>query len=142
MYISRKSMFIIVALLLSMLSPMLAQGACSQNNLTGTWYAYGNSGNEIERCKIKVNSSGSIVGSKSKCSARDATGRFSLNIGGGNLQVSSACVVKGRINFCEASCTALRIEHGMLERDKNILTVEGYLVVDPRYTASLVGVKK
>ena len=142
MKFSRNSMFISFALLLGMISPMLAQGACSQSDLTGVWYTYGSDMGEIARCKIKVNSSGSIVGSRSKCTARDATGRYSLNVGGGYMGVADNCIVKGNLKFCEGGCVKANIEHGMLERDNNILTVEGYLVVDPSAVFYLVGVKR
>jgi hypothetical protein len=140
--ISRKSMFMSFALLLSILLPVQVHAECIQTDLKGVWYAYGISMGEIDRCKIKVNSSGSIVGSKSKCSARDATGRFSLNIGGGNMYVSDTCVVTGKITFCEGACVSSKIEHGMLERDKNVVTAEGYLIPDPAAVFSFVGIKK
>lgn len=132
-------MFISFALLLSMLSPFPAYSGCVQSDLQGTWYAYAAA---MMRCKIKVNSSGSIVASNSKCVVRDETGRYSLNIGGGNLGVSNACVVKGKIKLCEAGCTGFIIEHGMLERDKNMVILEGYAAADPAASLSLVGAKK
>ena len=139
MNISRKSMFISFALLLSMLSPMPAYSGCIQSDLEGVWYAYAAA---MMHCKIKVNSSGSIVASKSKCTVRDETGRFSLNIGGGNLGVSNTCVVTGKIRLCEARCTGFIIEHGMLERDKNMVILKGYPNADPAESLTLVGAKK
>ena len=131
----------VAVLALIMLSPVFANAGCIQSDLQGTWYTYAAA---MLHCKIKVNSSGSIVASNSKCSIRDETGRYSLNIGGGNLKVSNNCViVDGKIRLCEDRCTSLTIEHGILERDKNMIILEVYApVVDPTTSLSLVGAKK
>ena len=135
----RKLVSIIAVLAMGMLSPLATQAGCVQSDLDGTWYAYAAT---MMRCKIDVNSSGSIVSSKSSCSMRDETGRFSLDVGGGNLGISNACLMKGKMKICDARCVGFKIEHGRLERDKNMLILEGYFAVEPDVTITLVGVKK
>lgn len=138
--ISRKLISIISGVGLIVSPPVFANAGCIQSDLAGTWYAYAGA---MVHCKIKVNSSGSIVASKSKCSMRDETGRYSMNIGGGNFGITNACIVTGKIKLCEASCVDLKIEHGILERDKNMVILEGYApIVDPGSSISFVGAKK
>ena len=46
------------------------------------------------------------------------------------------------MKICDARCVGFKIEHGRLERDKNMLILEGYFAVEPDVTITLVGVKK
>ena len=140
MNITRKSMFISLGLLWGMLSPVSVQAECVQSELAGTWYIYAPA---MLRCKVKVNSSGTIVASKSKCSFRDETGRYSGNIAGGNMSISSGCKVTGKMKVCGDGCESIKIEHGRLERDKNMIILEAYVPgIDPTGTLSFVGAKK
>jgi hypothetical protein len=124
---------------LGMFAPEFAHAGCVQMEMEGTWYTFAPA---MMRCKVNVNSSGSIVASKSSCSIRDETGVYSLNIGGGHLDISSACKIEGKIRLCEARCTGFKIENGRLERDKNIVVLQGYPSIDPGASMALVGIKK
>ena len=140
MNIIRKLMFVSLGLLLGVLSPEFSHAGCVQSELAGTWYTYAPA---MLRCKIKVNSSGTIVASKSKCSLRDETGRYSGNVSGGNMSVTSGCKVTGKMTVCGDGCEKIKIEHGRLERDKNMIILEAYLPgIDPTGTLSFVGAKK
>lgn len=137
---SRKLVSIIAGLGLIMLSPVVTHAECAQSDIAGTWYIYAPA---MLRCKIKVNSSGSIVASRSKCSFRDETGRYTMNLSGGNVSISSGCNITGKMTVCEDECVNLKIEHGRLERDKNMVILETYLpAIDPTGTMSFVGAKR
>jgi len=139
LHMSRKLVAIVAGLGLMMFFPVYVHAGCVQGDLEGTWYTFAPA---MMRCKVNVNSSGSIVASKSTCSIRDETGVFKLNVGGGSLEISSACKVVGKMRLCDARCTGFKIENGRLERDKNIVVLQGYPVIDPSGSMSLVGVKK
>jgi len=139
-HISRKLVSIFAGLGLIMLTPVFSHAGCVQSDLEGTWYTYAAA---MLRCKIKVNSSGSIVASKSVCSIRDETGRYSMNVTGGNISTSKGCLLSGKMRVCEDGCVNLKIEHGRLERDKNMVILETYIpAIDPTGTMSFVGAKK
>ena len=140
MNITRKSMFICLVLLLGMLPPVSAYAECDQIDLKGTWFAYAPA---MLRCKIHINSSGIIVSSKSTCSFRDEIGRYDANIASGEMSVSNGCRITGRMKVCEYECVNVKIEHGRLERDKNMFILEAYLPdLDPTGTMSFVGAKR
>ena len=97
-----------VGLLLGMLSPTLVQGGCSQGDLKGTWYTYGMLDDSYYSytsatidCKIALNSSGVIDGSKSKCHAVTAYGSSDIRVKGGNIEIKnrSTCAIKGQIKI-------------------------------------------
>jgi len=138
-HISKKLVSLITGLGLIMLPPVFAHAGCTQNDLEGTWYAYAAA---MLRCKIKVNSSGSIVASKSLCKFRDETGQYPASASG-NIGISDRCMISGKITVCDAGCANLKIEHGRLERDKNMFVLEvNAPAYDPTTSISLVGVKK
>lgn len=111
-----------------------AGAACVQTDLTGTWHAVGAFGNanldgfeEYIRCKIVLNSAGTVVISQSTCRGRDNVGSFTVTFAGGSVRVSSACAITGNLVY-EAGATDLRqvIEFGQMARDKNIFTFATY----------------
>ena len=71
----RKLVSIIAVLAMGMFSPLATQAGCVQSDLDGTWYAYAAT---MMRCKIDVNSSGSIVSSslRALCGTRLAGSRW------------------------------------------------------------------
>ena len=138
-HISKKLVSIIAALGLITLKPVFAHADCAQSDLTGTWYAYAGA---MLRCKVKVNSSGSIVASKSSCRFNDETGQYSASASG-KMDISDHCLISGKITVCDAGCANLKIEHGRIERDKNMFVLEvNAPAYDPTTSISLVGVKK
>ena len=138
-HISKKLVSIIAGLGLIMLPPVFAHAECTQSDLAGTWYAYAAT---MLRCKVKVNSSGSIISSKSLCKFRDETGQYSASASG-SMGISDNCLISGKITVCDAECANLKIEHGRLERDNNMFVLEvNAPAIDPATSISLVGVKK
>jgi len=150
MNISRKPVFCSFVLLISMLAPMLVQASCDPSDIPGTWMTYGVSGDTFygemsstDRCKIKVNSSGSIVGSASYCKYRDRKGVHKLDVSSGNVEVNSNCVVTGNMRLCKSGdCAKLIIEHGTLSTGKNVFSIVGYSKPDPDFVFSFTGLKR
>ena len=122
--IIRRSTLIGAGLLLSLLNPILAHAGCSQSDLTGAWYTYsmsvdssGRIASRAYRCKVKVNSSGSIVSSKSSCIFRDWGGQFSVGINGGSIRTNTKCNLDGVV-FLSSGIGAIDMDHGTLAKDK------------------------
>jgi len=150
MIISRKPIFYRFVIILSLLFPMLAQASCDPSDMPGTWMIYGVSGDTFygemdstDRCKIKVNASGKIVGSASSCKYRDSDGIHKLDVAKGVMEVSNSCVVTGYIRLCEGGdCAKLIIEHGTLSTEKNVFSIVGFAQPDPDYVFSYTGIKR
>lgn len=142
----------IVSLLFAILvsANFSAYGACSQADVTGTWYTTGVSGDsyygemaEWDRCKIRVGSTGSIIASGSLCTYRDSYGKFNLSVGGGGLRVGAACNVYGSIQVCSSGvCITYIIEHGQLDRGKTVMSFVGYSRADPDVIFSQTAIKQ
>ncbi|MEN8204862.1 MAG: hypothetical protein ABFS24_02505 [Pseudomonadota bacterium] len=145
-----KSMCMYVGLSIVLLSSQLAQASCDLSDAVGVWKIYGVSGNtfngkmsETDRCKIKINSSGSIVGSSSACKFRDSSGKHELDVDKGNIEVNKHCVVTGFIRLCSSgACVKQIIEHGTLSAEKNVISFVGYSNPDPDLVFFFTGLKR
>lgn len=126
------------------------QAACRTSELAGTWYAMGISGNVVgsyfdisNRCKITINTTGSIVASSSSCTYYDWTGAGTSNITGGRLTVNSSCAVNGTIDICEPDgCTSIRVQFAQMQRDKTAFPLQGFSTSDRGFRYNLHFVKR
>lgn len=117
----------------------LTQAACTQADLTGTWYAIGVSGNTragdldgVDRCKFKLGSTGRVLASGSSCAFRDADGVTTASIVGGSMSISTSCAVTGSLRACKAdSCATLSVQYAQMSRDKNTFAMIGYSPAAP-----------
>lgn len=145
------SMLMMTGLALAMLIPVAVQASCEQGDLTGVWMTYGisidtyfSNSDETDRCKIKVNSSGTIVATASYCIFRDQKGKYRVDVAGGSVLVASNCRVTGTVDLCylDACSFGLTIEHGTLSQDKNVISMLGYSRNDNDVVFSFTGVKR
>ena len=123
--------------------------ACEQSNLTGTWFFNGLSGDlllndwETDFCKIKVNSTGTILNSGSQCKFRTTDGKDSIDVQGGNLAIRSNCSIKGKITVCDSGfCGNLVIDNARLDKGKTVITLVGRASFDPDVVVFYTGVKR
>ena len=131
-------------------SDPIPTAGCDHSDLIGAWMTYGVTGDtlneampEAVRCKITVNSSGFIVGSSSFCKFRSSSGVDRFDVAGGNLEITSKCVVTGNIKFCGGGgCVKLMVEHGTLSTERDFLSILGYLKSDPDLVFSLTGLRR
>ena len=152
-----KSTFASAVMLLSLLSPVLVQAACSQSDLKGTWFTYSLSVDSFvtgdpsltvssmtNRCKVKVSSSGDIVASKSSCKFRDQVGKDPLNITSGEIKVNPRCKLNGSITMelIGTSSITLILESGALAKDKTTFSAVGYSEVEPDVITHMTAVKQ
>ena len=145
-----KSMCMGMGLSILMLFPVLVQASCVLEDMPGTWMTYGVSGDTFygemsstDRCKIKVNSSGSIVGSASYCKYRDRKGVHNLDVASGKMEVNSNCVITGTLRLCRRGvCVKQIIENGTLSTEKNVFSIVGYSKPDPDLVFSFTGLKR
>ena len=134
----------------AVLSASGAQAACTQADLTGTWYSMGVSGDlyygsmdEIDRCKIVIGSTGAIVASASSCIMKDTFGQYTVGISSGSFKVTSTCAVSGSMRLCYSGiCITGRVPYAQLARDKNILPMLGISASDPDVIFSYTAVKR
>ena len=149
--IIRRSVIIGAGFVLSILSPIMAQAGCVQSELAGTWYtysmsadSYGSSAPQANRCKVRINSSGSIVASKSSCKIRSFLGLIDANITGGTVKVSSGCTLSGSIRLFSsfAGSDTIKLEYGTVAKDKKTFSLIAYDSGQPSYITHLTGVKK
>ena len=127
---------------------VIPPAGCEQEDLQGTWMTYGITGDvlnkampETVRCKIKVISSGSIA--LSSCRFRSSSGVDRLQIDGGNMDVSSKCVITGELLVCsDSNCVSLVVEHGTLSTGKDVFSILGRFKPDPDLVFSLTGHKR
>jgi len=148
--IIRKSGIIGAVLGMSMLSPIMAHAGCSQIDMTGTWYAYSMSVDsagyyypQTNECKVKLNSSGSIVASKSSCKMRTATGLVNVNITGGSVKASSNCKLSGSMKISSIYGTdTIKLEFGRVAKDKRTVSLVSYDTSDPTYITHMTAVKR
>lgn len=130
----RKTMCVIIGLMLGVISSTATQAACVQSDFAGTWYTYtmsvdttGVISPQVDRCKFKVNSSGSIVASKSSCKSRNSSGTFVTDVTGGNVKVSSKCKLSGSVDFFALGVPFTNVlEDGRLSKDKITSSMIGY----------------
>ena len=136
MKIEKLTSIVLLQLFLTLLAQNTLAATCDQSNLKGTWHLYGhiasiysdggeNFGSVSDyRCKVKVSSSGSIIGSSSSCKFGREGNIYNKNITGGSLKVSSNCNVTGKIKeeCVDIFCDKLIIEYGTMARDKNTFT--------------------
>ena len=136
------------ALSLSMVFSSQAYAGCQQNDLAGTWYSYSMSVDSsgisyaplTYRCKVKLNSSGNVVASKSSCTVRGWEGKGNVNVTGGKIKVSSSCGVSGSIS--QGALGTVKIESGTLAKDKYTFSAVAYDAEFPAYITHLNAVKK
>ena len=144
----RKFICIFIALIPGVFSPLLVYAGCGQSDLTGTWITYALSVDssglayspQTNRCKVKINSSGSIVTSKSGCFIRNWTGINYVNITGGKFSVSSSCKLSGSIVL--GVLDEIIIDYGTLSKDKHTFSLIGFNEAYQDYITHLNGVKK
>ena len=91
-------------------------------------------------CKVKVNSSGSIVGSKSSCILRDWSGQISVGINGGSISKDSKCNLNGVV-FLSAGLGAIDMDCGKLAKDKRTFSLTAHDRDHPSYITHLTAVK-
>lgn len=148
--ISRKLIAISAGLALGMLSPVLVFAECIPSQLAGTWYTYsmsvdsdGSFAPQTNRCKVRINSAGSIVASKSSCKVRSWPGLVNVNVTGGSIFVNSKCNLSGSIKISgpEGSST-IKLEYGTVAKDNNTLSLISYDAGDRSYITHLTGVKR
>lgn len=136
--------------MLLLISVGCAHAVCSQADLTGTWYAIGIGGNvgsgsldEIDRCKIRVSSTGAIIASGSSCSYRVWNGTGTSNITGGSVRISSSCAVTGNARFCNSyGCATMLIQYAQMERNKTAFAMAGYIWGSPQEVGFMEFVKQ
>ena len=149
-HISSKLIAIGAGLGLIMLSPILAYAGCSQSDLAGTWDTYSMSVDssgllspQTDYCKVRINSSGSIVASKSSCKVRSWPGLLNGNIAGGSIKVNSSCKLKGSVTIIGTDVQAIiKLEYGTAAKDKRTFSLVGYDTINPTYITHLTGVKR
>ena len=143
-------MSISAGLILYIFSQQLAQAACSQPEMEGTWYTYSMSvdsyavyASRTNRCKIKLNSTGSIVASKSSCRLRDYSGVFTVPVAGGNIKVKSTCSLNGNIKLITPDgISTVVMDYGTAAKDKQAFSVVGYDNNNPDFITHLNAVKR
>lgn len=149
-HISKKLISISAGLVLSLLLPILAHAGCEQSDLQGVWYTYGMSVDSLDsfapqtnRCKVKLNSSGSVVASKSSCKVRSWPGLINVNITGGSIKVSSSCSLSGsvKVDGIQGPNT-IKLEYGSAATDKRTFSFVAYSGNDPSYITHMTGVKR
>ena len=134
MNVIRKSIYLIITLMLGMLSYTTGQAACVQSDYAGTWYSYGIAEDtagvispQINECKFKVNTSGVIVASKSSCNSRNSSGKFVTDVTGGTVKVGSKCGFSGSINFYAFGTPFTSVIKGRVSKDKITTSAVGYI---------------
>ena len=134
--------------LMGIFSPILVQAGCNQSDLTGAWYSYSMSVDSVGsyaarsyRCKVKINSSGSIVASKSTCILRDYTGQFKVGVAGGSINADSKCNLSGAVKL-SSGLGFVDMDHGKLAKDKNTFAVTTHDRDRPGYITHLTAVKQ
>ena len=147
---TQRKLIVAMSLYVTALLFTVAEAACTQVDMTGTWHVFGLAGDTYSRsfegsfrCKLTVSSTGSLVPSTSTCTIRDDVGVHYLTIGGGKMVVSSTCAITGNIQVCQSgACNTEQIQAGQLARDKNTFSLVGYLQIDPTDVFHLNGVKQ
>ena len=148
--VNKKQIIVGIGLGLSALFPLYAYAGCSQGDMTGTWYTYSSSDDSAggfyphtNRCKVKLNSSGNIVASKSSCKMRNAAGLISLNVTGGKVKVNSGCSLSGSMKISSIyGVDVITLEYGTLSKDKSTLSLVSYDTDNPTFVTHLTAVKK
>jgi len=109
----RKVLTLGLGLALSIVIPAICcWSACSQSDIGGTWRFYAASGDGYVYGSLQVQSNGVIVsGTAFKYS--DGSSR---TVQGGQLNLSSVCIVTGHIHL--SGGITVNITHGALESDK------------------------
>lgn len=133
----------------ALLSAAGAQAACTQADLTGTWHAFGISGDvntgyfeQTSRCKFRVNSAGTILASASACIVRDYGGNTAADVTGGSLRVSAACAITGNVNVCASGfCFGIRVQAAQMEKSKTAFPMIGYSTRNPYWLISFQAIK-
>ena len=134
-----------------MLSPVFAQAGCVQSELAGTWYTYsmsvdssGSFAPQTNRCKVRINSSGSVVASKSSCIARSWPGLINVNVTGGSINVGSGCNLSGTLNIYspEGGSGTIKLQYGTVASDQKTISLVAYDASNPAYITHLTGVKR
>ena len=147
--ISGRIIWVFLSMLIAGL-PGLADAACSQANLRGTWYVVGVTGDtqasdmvESVRCKVVVGSTGAILASYSSCYVRNSSGLSAKNITSGLLSVAASCVVSGSFSLCRSgTCDTFRLQNAQMARDWNTFTLVGYSVSNPDVVSFFDAVKR
>ena len=148
--ISRKLISISAGLVLGMLSPVLVYAECIPSELAGTWFTYsmsvdsgGSFAPQTNRCKVKINSAGNIVATKSSCKVRSRTGLINVNVTGGSIIVNSKCSLSGSIKISgPAGSSTIKLEYGTVAKDNKTLSLVAYDAGDRSYITHLTGVKR
>jgi hypothetical protein len=150
MRISQKTGFIGLVLVLILSLPMVAQGACSQDDLEGKWATYAMSVDSIGSypsattgCTLKVKSTGKIDADKSKCFERAYAGREIASVVGGSFSVSNSCHLAGKFKMdTSLGRQTFMMDHGTLAKTKKTFSAVGYIEEVPSIVVHVTGVKK
>ena len=129
----------------------MAQGACSQSDLTGNWTTFAMSVDSIcsypsatTSCKIKLKSTGKINTERySKCYERSYGGLETVPVAGGSFSVSNTCHLDGKIKMDSTfGRQTFVVDFGTLAQDKKTFSAVGYIVEAPSIVTHVTGVKK
>lgn len=109
-------------------NPVLA--ACTAGDLAGTYQLYATwmepgGGAGWITCRLRVRTSGSV--DAASCVEREiGEGRFGSRLNGGNLDVTTACKVTGRLRFTEGGENfTIVVENAWLSRNDQVLAGVG-----------------
>ena len=147
--ISQVASFAVAAIIL--LAAGQSYAACTQSDLTGTWYLNGVTGDtwfgdfwETDFCKVRVNSNGKVVGSSSQCVYRDGLGKDTLNIVGGELLINASCKITGKIRYDLGGGlrTNFIVDDARMDNGKSVITVAGRVAIDPTIVSHFTGIKR
>lgn len=124
---------------LGVLVPTISEAACTQADLTGTWYLMFAAGNvasgEYEasvRCKLVVSSTGAITANSAGCVARSSSNgtsaaNFNVAVLGGSFKVNSTCGITGSFRYNDGSGAATEtIGFAQMAKDKNTFAFTAY----------------
>ena len=96
-----------------------------------------------DRCKIKLNSTGSIVASKSSCKLIDYSGVFTVPVAGGNIVVKSNCSLNGNIKLITpGGLSTVVMKYGTAAKDMHTFSVVGFDNNNPDFINHLTAVKR
>ena len=138
------------ALICLLLLPGVSRAACTQDDLTGVWFLNGIVGsllsrsvNEVNTCKVKFSSSGSVLTGSSSCTTRRAFSSYEININGGDVTLNGACELKGALSYCtNGFCSEIVITGARMDSQKSVIAFLGYAAYAPDVIFDWTGVKK
>ena len=115
-----------------MLTMGQASATCAATDVAGTWYVHGavvdytsTFGDDWLRCKLVVNSSGTVSTSLSQCFFAGAAGTpDTVAVTAGALHVSTACAISS--SSLTTSIGKVVVKFGQMDKSHNSFTAVGY----------------